>query len=69
MSLLPFAFAKRHGVILTDITPHHAVVYHRPDLNSVTLHEVRHFIGLPLQLQSVSSRSVIHLFEFEHFGV
>lgn len=51
---LPFAFAKRHGVILTDITVHHAVICHRPDLNSFILLEVRRFVGLPLQLQRVT---------------
>ncbi len=54
MSPLPFAFAKRHGVILTNLTPHHAVICHRPDLNSLTLLEVRRFVGLPLQLQPVT---------------
>jgi general secretion pathway protein E len=54
MSPLPFAFAKRHGVILTDITSHHAVICHRPELNSQTLLEIRRLIGLPLQLHPVT---------------
>jgi len=61
MSPLPFAFAKRHGVILTDLAPHHAVICHRPDLNSLTLLEVRRFVGLPLQLQPVTGEKFDNL--------
>lgn len=61
MSPLPFAFAKRHGVILTETTPHHAVVCHRPDLQNLTLLEVRRFVGIPLRLQPVTAEKFDNL--------
>jgi general secretion pathway protein E len=51
---LPFAFAKRHGVILTNIDAHVATLCYRPTITQQTLSEVRRFLGIPLTLQPVS---------------
>jgi general secretion pathway protein E len=51
---LPFAFAKRHGVILTHIDVNSANVSHRPEMTRHTLSEVRRFLGMPLKLQAIS---------------
>ena len=51
---LPFAFAKRHGVILTDIDAHSVTVCHRPDMTRQTLSELRRFLAVPLNLETVS---------------
>lgn len=51
---LPFAFAKRQGVILTHLDTDHATVCYHPDLTLQTLIEVRRFVQRPLKLQAVS---------------
>ncbi|RKZ78327.1 MAG: type II secretion system protein GspE [Candidatus Parabeggiatoa sp. nov. 1] len=54
MMTLPFAFAKRHGVILTNIDAHSATISHRPEMTRHTLSEIRRFFCIPLNLQSIS---------------
>jgi general secretion pathway protein E len=51
---LPFAFAKRHGVILIKIDAYVATLCYRPTITQQTLSEVRRFLGIPLTLQPVS---------------
>lgn len=51
---LPFAFAKRHGIILTQIDTHGAIICHRPKITHHTLIEVRRFLGIPLNLKAIS---------------
>ncbi|HDN26638.1 MAG TPA: type II secretion system protein GspE [Thioploca sp.] len=51
---LPFAFAKRHGVILSHLDVHGATVCHRPEISRHTLSEVRRFLGRPLNLKAIS---------------
>jgi general secretion pathway protein E len=51
---LPFAFAKRHGIILTQIETHSATLCHRPHITRHTLSEVRRFLGMPLNLKAIS---------------
>lgn len=51
---LPFAFSKRHGVILTQVDHQVAVLCHRPDVTRHTLSEVRRYVNRPLNLQEVS---------------
>nr|WP_269719548.1 type II secretion system ATPase GspE [Beggiatoa alba] len=52
---LPFAFAKRHGVILKQLTDESAHLYYRADLNLQTLNEIRRFLARPLQLEAISN--------------
>lgn len=52
--LLQFAFAKRHGVIVTYINVDQATVCYRPGLTRHTLSEVRRCLGMPLILQEIS---------------
>jgi len=49
---LPFAFAKRHGVVLTD--PANATICCRPEVTRQILSEVRRYVGKPMNLQMVS---------------
>jgi general secretion pathway protein E len=48
--LLPFAFAKRHGVLVREFAAGHAHVIARPDANPLALAEVRRFVGVPVRL-------------------
>ncbi|MDD2815087.1 MAG: type II secretion system ATPase GspE [Thiotrichaceae bacterium] len=50
---LPFAFAKRQGILITAYNAHSATACHRPEVTRQTLSEVRRWLGMPLQLQSV----------------
>ena len=51
---LPFAYAKRQGVLVTEIGEGHARAVCRPDVSMHVLTEVRRFIGLPLQLELIA---------------
>jgi general secretion pathway protein E len=48
LSQLPLAFAKRHGVLLTDIGPERAQLLCLPGVRSRILQEVRRVVGVPL---------------------
>ncbi|HHH47601.1 MAG TPA: type II secretion system protein GspE [Gammaproteobacteria bacterium] len=50
---LPFAFAKRNGVMVGEAHTDHAVVLARPGVSSVTLAEVRRFLGLPVRIKMI----------------
>lgn len=52
---LPFTFAKRYGVILTEVHEKYATLCYRPDITRQALTEVRRYLGVPLQLQSLST--------------
>lgn len=49
---LPFAFAKRHGVLLTDVDSEPRVLY-RPGASLEAFAEVRRFLGRPFELEEV----------------
>lgn len=51
---LPFAYAKRQGVLVTDFESGCAKVVCRPDVSTPALTELRRFIGAPLQLEIIS---------------
>ncbi|HEY4732279.1 MAG TPA: type II secretion system ATPase GspE [Gammaproteobacteria bacterium] len=51
---LPFAYAKRQGVLITEIENGHARALCRPNVTSLALAEVRRYIGLPLQLEIIA---------------
>ncbi|MCC5795590.1 MAG: type II secretion system ATPase GspE [Chromatiales bacterium] len=52
--MLPFPFARRHGVLVQEVTADSARVLVRPEISATALAEVRRFIGRPLQLHQVS---------------
>lgn len=57
MNLLRFAFAKRHGVLVTSLDEHKATVIYqqKPSLSVIT--EIRRQLQVPLDLQQVSEEA------------
>lgn len=53
--LLPFAFAKRHGVLVVGIENDRALVLARPDTSPLAIAEARRFLGIPLRLSVVAA--------------
>ncbi len=51
--LLPFPFAKRHGLLVHQYQDGHALTLVRNDATPTSLAEVRRFIGQPLKLELV----------------
>ena len=52
---LPFSFAKRHGVIVTQIDENQAIISHRSEITRPALCELRRFLGMPLNLKLISA--------------
>ncbi len=52
---LPFIFAKRNGVLVSEKTPEHVVVLMRPGVNSTTLAEVRRFLSRPVHFECIDA--------------
>ncbi len=52
---LPFAFARRHGVLVAEDHGDRLAVTHREDVTPQALLELRRYYGTPLQLQAVSA--------------
>lgn len=52
---LPFPYAKRHGVLVTDIHEGRATLLCRPGVGPATLAEVRRYVGLPLKVKLLSA--------------
>jgi general secretion pathway protein E len=50
---LPFAFAKRYGIILTHIDAQGASISHRPEITRILLSEIRRFLGISLILKEI----------------
>ncbi len=53
-TFLPFSFAKKHGVILTQLDEQQATLCYRPPVNQVILSEVRRYLGKPLKFSPIS---------------
>jgi len=51
---LPFSFAKRHGILIRDITSESAEAVCRPGIAPQSLAEVRRFAGVPLNISRVT---------------
>ena len=51
---LPFSFAKRHGVLIRDISDGRADTVYRTGASPLSLAEARRFAGVPLQLTRVT---------------
>jgi general secretion pathway protein E len=52
---LPFSFAKRHGVLIREVTDGAADTVYRTGASPLSLAEARRFAGIPLRLTRVSS--------------
>ena len=53
MRALPFSFAKRHGVLIRNVSDDAADVVYRPGVSPQSIAEVRRFAGVPLNLSQV----------------
>jgi general secretion pathway protein E len=51
---LPYAFAKRHGAVITAVRDDAVEVMHRPALSAEALLELRRFAARPLHLTEVT---------------
>ncbi|HSN52931.1 MAG TPA: ATPase, T2SS/T4P/T4SS family, partial [Woeseiaceae bacterium] len=51
---LPFSFAKRHGVLIREMSSEGADAVYRAGASPLSIAEVRRFLGVPLQLTRVS---------------
>jgi general secretion pathway protein E len=52
---MPFAFAKRHGVLVEHVEDGHATVLCRQGVGAASLAELRRFLGMPYTLRLVDS--------------
>ncbi|HEX7081947.1 MAG TPA: type II secretion system ATPase GspE [Gammaproteobacteria bacterium] len=54
---LPFAFAKRHGVLIQDVDDGRAQAIYREGASPLSLAEVRRFVGIPVRFTRVDAES------------
>ncbi len=54
---LPFAFAKRHGVLIQGVRDGHTEAVYRQGVSTLSLAEVRRFVGGPVAFSGVDSES------------
>ena len=52
---LPFAFAKRNGVLVKDVQDGEAVVICRPGMSHLVVAELRRHLGMPVRLEVISA--------------
>ena len=64
----PFAFAKRHGLIVTEEIGDHVAVVVRPGAALDAIQETRRFVGRPLRLQNVSPQEFDALLQKTYEG-
>ena len=57
---LPYAFAKKHGVVLTEIDDDHAVIAHLPTTPLAIFSEIRRFLQRDIQLLDVDVPTFQH---------
>ncbi|MDO9454078.1 MAG: type II secretion system ATPase GspE [Stagnimonas sp.] len=50
----PFAFAKRHGLIVGELNGEHVTVFARPGVSVTALAEARRFLRRPVKLSTIS---------------
>jgi len=53
--LIPFAYARRHGLFVREMTAEAAIVCHREDANLLALTELREQLGRPLRLERLDA--------------
>jgi general secretion pathway protein E len=63
MSDLSYGFAKRHGVLVRELTADQAIVAHRADVDLHSLIELRRVIGRSLQLDAVTDEVFAELLQ------
>jgi general secretion pathway protein E len=51
---IPFAFAKRHGVLITEIHDNTAKVLCRPGVTNAVFAELRRYLGMPVHLEMIN---------------
>ena len=54
---LPFAFAKRHGILLLNNGEGHPEAIYRPGVTTLSLAEVRRFVGHPISFTRVDEET------------
>ena len=54
-NLLPFSFAKRHGILVRSYFEGYADTVHKKNTSPLVLSEVRRFTGKKLKLSKISS--------------
>ncbi|MDM8546713.1 type II secretion system ATPase GspE [Candidatus Venteria ishoeyi] len=52
---LPFGFAKRHGILLLEHQSQSVRLGYRPGVQLQALNEIRRYLGIPLELEEISS--------------
>jgi general secretion pathway protein E len=55
LRVLPFSFAKRHGVLIRELSSESADVVYRQGTSPVSLAEARRFAGVPMKLSRVTN--------------
>ncbi len=65
---LPFAFAKRHGVLIRDYQNGQADAVFRPGVSQLTLAELRRFAGVPVVLTPVDEDTFDTLLQTAYEG-
>jgi general secretion pathway protein E len=55
--LLPFAFAKRHGILITELHEERGEAVCRPGIKPLSLAEARRFARVPLDVREVSEEA------------
>jgi general secretion pathway protein E len=65
----PFAFAKRHGLIVGEAAGEHVTVYARPGVSVASLAEARRFLRRPVKLATVSAEEFDKLLQKTYEGV
>ncbi len=69
ISPVPFAFAKRHGVLFTGIENNQAKIVYRNTPNTAILNELRRHFDLPLHLEKVDdetfSKLIVKAYEMD----
>ena len=53
--ILPFSFAKRHGVLIQKLSDEGGLAVYRPGASPLSLVEARRFAGVPLKMSRVSA--------------
>ncbi len=54
---LPFAYAKRQGVLLNHIEDGIATISHKASITTTTIAELRRYFGMPIKLQSLEDEA------------
>jgi general secretion pathway protein E len=57
MNTIPFAFAKRYGVLVTNVDEQRAKVVYRNHPEVAIFNELRRFLGVPLEIESVDDET------------